>query len=209
MKLVIEYQYLPPVYLFSALYKHKHIVFEECELYQKMSFRNRCMLAGAEGVIQLSIPLIKGRNQKTPITEVQIDNRYHWQQQHWRTIESSYRKSPWFDHYAPGLENFYSTDYTHLLKWNLDLFRWIIEKSELDITTESTTDFNSAHSDTNIVDLRNTLLPKTYIKQSVNPYQQVFSDRTGFLPNLSILDLLFCMGRNTKEYLKRLSDHLP
>lgn len=202
MKVLVEYQYLPPVSLFSTLYKFKHIIFEECEFYQKMSFRNRCMLAGAEGVVQLSIPVSRGRNQKTSIREVQVANRYSWQEQHWKTIESCYRKAPWFEHYAPELEKFYNTPYIHLAKWNLDLFQWVVEKLGLKTGIDFTQDFQTSYPDEDILDIRNTILPKTYMDMPANFYQQVFSDRTGFLSNLSILDLLFCQGKRAKEYLK-------
>ena len=202
MKILVEYQYLPPVYLFSALYKFRHIIFEEYEFYQKMSFRNRCVLAGAEGPVQLSIPVSRGRNQKTLITEVQVANRYNWQLQHWKTIESCYRSAPWFEYYGPGLEKFYNTPYTHLIKWNLELFLWIVDKLGLKTEIDFTQDFQALYPENKFVDVRNTILPKTYMNMSSKPYQQVFSDRAGFYHNLSIIDLLLCQGKGAVEYLK-------
>ncbi len=200
-KLLVEFQYLAPISFYSALINTTNLVFEEYEFYRKMSFRNRCIVAGANGPIQLTVPLTLGRNQKTLITKVELANQYPWQEQHWKTIESCYRKSPWFDHYAPELEIFYKTDFQWLVEWDLALFRWVVNKLNIDLTIEATSKFHATYSSEEYLDLRNSILPKGYNKEAGKPYQQVFSGGIGFLRNLSILDLLFCQGKAAINYL--------
>jgi hypothetical protein len=201
MNLIIEYQYLPNVYLFSILYNKTNIVFEQYENYQKMSFRNRCLLAGSGGVIGLSVPLEKGRDQKALITEVRIDNSSDWQERHWRTIESCYRKSPWFEYYALSLEEFYKKKYEILVDWNLGLFNWSITQLGLQLAIGQTESYQKIYDNQTVTDLRNQVLPKNYQSFPCAPYRQVFEERTGFLPNLSVLDLIFCEGKRAGEYL--------
>ncbi len=187
--------------MFSILYKKTNIVFEQCEYYQKGSFRNRCLVAGSSSVVSLTVPLVKGRYQRTPITEVRIDNSVRWQERHWRTLESCYRKAPWFDHYAPGLEEMYRTRYELLAYWDLDLFHWVLSWLNWNKPVNLTGQFLPSYADPGTLDLRSRILPRTYTRFPSTSYQQVFSDRTGFLPNLSIIDLLFCMGTQATSYL--------
>src|SRR5579872_5298912 len=107
MNLLTDIQYFPSIIFYKNSYNFSHIVIEQCETYQKMSFRNRCQIAGAEGVIDLSIPLVKGRDQKTFIRNVKIADGLPWQAQHWKTIVSCYSRSPWFEFYRDELEGLY------------------------------------------------------------------------------------------------------
>src|ERR1700761_7724193 len=103
---VIDNQYLGNVIYYKALFNSKHIELEAYERHQKSGFSNRCYIAGANGLITLSIPLIKGRNQKASVNEIEIDNQQKWQLKHWRAIESSYMRSPWFEFYKDDLKQF-------------------------------------------------------------------------------------------------------
>src|SRR5579872_5915140 len=99
MTLITDFQYFPSIILYNNLYKFSNIVFEQYEYYQKMSFRNRCRIAGAGGIIDLSIPLEKGRDQRSLIRDVRISGARQWQAEHWKTILSCYSRSPWFEFY--------------------------------------------------------------------------------------------------------------
>src|SRR6188768_243256 len=99
MRYLSEIQYFGCVCLYKHLISSKHVVFEQYENFQKMGFRNRCQVAGPLKVIDLTVPLVGGRDQKTLITGIWIDNNSRWQWQHWRTIESCYNKSPFFFYY--------------------------------------------------------------------------------------------------------------
>jgi hypothetical protein len=90
MNLIIDIQYFPSIILYKSLYKFSNIVFDQYETYQKMGFRNRCQIAGAQGVVNLSVPLVQGRDQKTLVRDVRISYRQPWAAQHWKTIVSCY-----------------------------------------------------------------------------------------------------------------------
>src|SRR3984885_3233666 len=115
MKLLSDIQYFPSVIFFKISYNFQHIVFEQYESYQKMSFRNRCRIAGAEGVIDLSIPLVRGRDQKALMKDVRISSDQPWQSQHWKTIVSCYSRSPWFEFYRDEVEGLYKKEGNFLL----------------------------------------------------------------------------------------------
>lgn len=207
MTVIIENQYFGCIYEYLILCKFKNIEFDQYETFQKMSFRNRCIIAGSEGPVTLSIPLEKGRNQKLVIKEIRIANQYKWQEQHWRTIKSCYSRSPWFEYYEQDLETFYNTPYTFLVDWNQALFNWVNQKIKLDIVAGETREFEKFYSPENYLDMRNKILPKNFSQFTLPEYQQVFQDRNSFIPNLSILDLLFCLGKESRTYLNKLSIH--
>jgi len=169
-----------------------------------MGFRNRCQLAGAQGVVNLSVPLVRGRGQKTLVRDVRVSHRQPWQAQHWKTIVSCYSRSPWFDHYRDGLEGLYRRQFDFLLDWDLACFNWSVQVMGLAIPVGLTEKWERDYPASEAVDWRGRLRPKD--REAVDRpvrYRQVFEERTGFIPNLSILDLLFCEGKNAKECLER------
>jgi len=199
---IIEPQYFPPISVLRELVNHKGIGFALDDKYRKMSFRNRCLVTGANGIISLSIPIKGGREVNQFMREVEIDNMQEWQKQHWRTIKSIYARSPWFEYYAPQLEMYYVKHYEFLYRWNLDLMNLVIKILKLDIKITQIELGDILDSDKNITD---TILPKNYSQQFekfVPKYHQVFQEKTGFIQNMSILDLIFCEGANGVNYLQ-------
>jgi WbqC-like protein len=201
MNLITEYQYFPSVILYSIPNNISNIVFEQYEYYQKMSFRNRCIISGANGIINLTVPLEFGRNQKTIMKDVKISNSEAWQKQHWKSIVSCYNRSPWFEFYKHELEALYKKSFTFLADWDLACFEWIIQKLNLPITISLTDKFDKEYNPAEWIDFRNKLLPKNYTAFEPIKYQQIFQERTGFISNLSVLDLLFCEGKKAKALL--------
>ena len=203
MGILVEYQYFPPSILFKSLYSKTHLLFEQYESFQKMSFRNRLMVAGAGGSILLSVPLKNGRNQKSVAKDVRIENRSSWQAAHWKTIVSCYNKSPWFEFYRDELNGLFKTPYEFLVDWNLACFKWILEKLEFDISVSLTTDWKDVYDPQQRDDWRSKLSPNSINSRfpEAPKYRQVFEERTGFIPHLSILDLLFCEGKNARSVL--------
>ena len=118
--------YLPPVSWCSAFWNASQVVIEACEHYQKGSLRNRAYLAGPNGIQRLSIPLLKGKHQQTPIREVRISYHEQWQRQHWRTISTAYGNAPYFEHYAGELHRFYEKEYEFLFDYNLELLKFVL-----------------------------------------------------------------------------------
>ena len=201
--LIIDSQYFPSVIFYKISYKYSYLLFEQYETYQKMSFRNRCVIAGATGVQALSIPLAGGREQKTLMRDIRVDSRRDWQRDHWRTITACYNRSPWFDHYREGLETLYRRRADFLLDWNLGCLEWSLRALGLTKRIGLTDRYETGYDPEKTVDWRGKILPRNRGSwEEVARYQQVFGDRTGFIPDLSILDLLFCEGKEAISYIR-------
>jgi len=191
---IVEYQYFGVINYINTLFQFSNIEFEVCESFQKMSFRNRMVLAGSNGLVNLSVPLEKGRDQKQLLKDVRISYSLPWQQQHWRTIESCYNRSPFYEYYRDWLEGFYQRRPVFLLDLNREIMEWLVKQLKLTARFGETAAFEPVYP-IDITDYRNRWLPRNFQKnQPIIRYRQVFEDRIGFQPNLSILDLLFCEG---------------
>lgn len=199
--------YLPPVSWCAAVWNREKIDLEACEHYQKGSLRNRCHIAGPNGIQRLSIPLAKGKHQQTPIREVRIASDEAWQRQHWRSIRTAYGNAPFFEHYADELVVFYERPYAFLFDFNLELLHWaLVKKSGWKGDIALTDAWHSPGAIPLDEDFREAF-PGSHdawpgFFQPAH-YPQVFEDRFGFLPNLSVLDLLFCCGKQGTEVLER------
>src|ERR1700744_891484 len=104
---LIDNQYLGSFIYYKTLFNSRYVELEQYEQHLKSGFSNRCYIAGANGLITLSVPLLKGRNQKSLVSEVQIDNQQKWQVKHWRAIESSDMRAPWFEFNKDDLKEVY------------------------------------------------------------------------------------------------------
>ena len=167
-----------------------------------MSYRNRYYITGANGLIPLSIPLQQGREQRKRMAEVGISYAENWQVQHWRTLVSVYNRSPYFQHYEPSLQQLFEKKFELLYEFNLASVVWLINQLKADVEIK-TTDVYRKEYENDVADLRN-LKPgaeKLPVKES-EPYYQLFNERNGFIPNLSILDLLFSEGPYALQWLK-------
>lgn len=196
MILISDLQYFPSVIFFLELSKFSNCKFELYDTFQKTSFRNRCMVMGGNGPIQLSIPLLGGRTQKSLMKDIKVDNRERWKDRHWKTITSCYNKSPWFDFYRDELESLYLAHHNYLFDWNLNCIQWICDKMSINVSLSTTSDYRKHYDIEEYVDRRNYWTPSTIHLLQPHPkrYPQVFEDRYGFVPNLSVLDYLFCNG---------------
>ena len=176
-------------------------------MYRKMSFRNRCLIAGAQGMISLSVPLEQGRNQQIPMNEVRISYTEKWQSRHFKSIRSAYNRSPFFDFYADELAAIYQRPFELLTDWNLCCLEWIKDKLVWR-TGIRFTDSAIPYQSDGIMDLRNRVLPNNFMEWKPVKYRQVFEERTGFFPNLSILDPLFNCGPRSSELLSNSDDRV-
>jgi WbqC-like protein family len=211
MTLISDFQYFSPSILYKSLYKASNIIFEQCDFFQKMSFRNRCQIVGAEGLIDLSIPLEKGRDQKTIMKDVRISGLLPWQMRHWKTIVSCYSRSPWFEYYRDDLEILFRKRYHFLVDWNWSCFEWTVGTLKIPIPVSVTQVYRKEYEE-GWVDWRGALSPKGRESGWVGltgafgspplKYRQVFQERIGFVPHLSILDLLFCEGAGAAVLLE-------
>lgn len=202
--LLIESQYFPSISFYKTLINHDILLIERYEHYQKVSFRNRCYIAGPNGSILLSVPLTKGKNQRTVMKDVRISNEERWQSLHWKTLVSAYRRSPWFEYYEGELGSLYEKSFSFLIDWNLACLEWANKVVGISSPITFTDEFEKTYEPgRSITDARDTLVPPGGIeKEGLPEYTQVFQERVGFLPDMSILDLIFCEGKRSLELLK-------
>ncbi|MBO9728198.1 MAG: WbqC family protein [Chitinophaga sp.] len=198
--LLIESQYFPPIDAYKALVEHDILQIEKYEHYQKLSYRNRCYVAGPNGRMILSVPLSRGKNQRTVMKDVRISNEEKWQDLHWKTLVSAYRRSPWFEYYEAELQELYERPFNFLLDWNLACFEWANSKLGILIPITFTESYQKEVA--GVTDARESILPGA-VEVGEPTYTQVFQDRTGFISGLSILDLLFCEGKQALSVIRR------
>ncbi len=203
MNLIIHPTYFPTVAHFVAIAKAKTICFETADNFQKQTFRNRMFIYGANGKLLLNIPTKHNKEgNKTSYQETEIENIEDWQKQHWKSIVSAYKSSPFFEYYEDEIKDLFFTPQTSLFQLNLSIIKIICECIELDINIEYTTSFIKEYKTENYIDLRTLVNAKKEIATQFENYTQVFGDKYGYLNNLSILDLLFNEGPNTLNYLE-------
>jgi hypothetical protein len=171
------------------------IMMDEQEHFEKMSFRNRYMVAAADGVLTLSIPLAGGRQQRKAMKDVLICNQTRWQIQHWRSLVSVYGRSPYFEHYAERLQALFSTPFERLVDFSEASIRLMQEFTGIFHELCKTETYEPHYPDA-VSDLRPCFRTHDYEKAipADRSYYQTFGDRHGFLNNLSILDLVFAEG---------------
>lgn len=189
--------YLAPVEYYSALANADSVLLEHCDYYLKQTYRNRCHIAAANGPMALSIPVEKATSEKQLTRDVRISDHSDWQVQHWRSIESAYNSTPFFEYYKDDLLPFYSRKWTYLWDFNLELQDKIFELIDIQPQIKFTAEY-LVNLDENIRDLRESIHPKKgNVTDKVKSYYQVFDQRFGFQPNLSVIDLLFNMGNES------------
>jgi hypothetical protein len=202
--IVFDLQYFPPITFFVTLYEETNVYLDIYEIYRKMSFRNRCLISGSQKITSLSVPLKDGRNQQLPMNEVLISDSEKWQSRHFKSIQSSYNRSPFFEHYQEELALLFQNPVDHLADWNIQCLNWVKKKTGWPAEvhfTQTAIPFQAEGID----DRRDLVLPKNYNSWKPVKYRQVFEERTGFIPNLSVLDLLFNTGPQSGELLREAS----
>lgn len=200
--LIIENQYFPNINWFKNSFYAKHVLFLPSEPYKKMSFRNRTIICGANGLINLSVPIIKGRNQKVPFRDIKISYEENWQINHWRSLISCYGKSPFFYFYEFELRKLFEKRVTFLFDMNLEILDWLKKVTELpaEIIIKREQDLKTDNLE--VVNMTDRCLPKNFqMDLPLIKYPQVFEDRIGFQANLSILDMIFNVGTEVSGLL--------
>jgi len=208
-KVLLSSAYLAPVQYYAKITCYEEIIIEKYESYLKQSYRTRTTILGANGLLQLSLPVAGGPKAKGIICDLRLSYDHNWQKEHWAGIKSAYGNSPFFEYYRDELAPFF-----HLKKWS-----FLIDfNSEIQDTILKSLNFTpNLHYSTGYIkentipidtdDFRYRIHPKPQ-KQATDPsfqpvsYLQVFNDRWGFVPNLGILDLLFNEGPNALTLLK-------
>ncbi|MFD1551801.1 hypothetical protein DNU06_02115 [Putridiphycobacter roseus] len=187
---------LPATYLgntayFSQLAKHKVVHVLRDETYQKQTFRNRAVILSANGPLSLSIPVVRPFGKKTKTAEVTFSLAENWKLNHWKTLKSAYNRSPYFEFYEDSFKSVFFEAYENLFEFNTALTNYLIGK--IGITCQLKPIENNGAN----IPLTLDFSPKVEIIFKPYPYLQTFTEKYGFVPNLSILDLLFNEGPNT------------
>jgi hypothetical protein len=189
--------YLAPVKYYAILLQAKNCSIEHHEHFIKQSIRNRCEIYGANGELRLTIPKERKGSSKTIISEIKISYKDDWQKLHWNAIKSAYNSSPFFEYYSNELEVFYQEKESNLIIFNNKLQEVILDLLQEENNSTPTVEY--LHSG-NFTDLRN----NDFKVANPEKYNQVFMEKHGFIPNLSILDLLFNLGPESLDYLHNL-----
>lgn len=198
-KIVIELPYLGNLAFYKLLTEFDTILIEKEEFFQKSSFRNRCEIAGPNGRLNLSIPVVGGKDKKQYYKAAKISFEHPWVKDHWNSLCASYRRSPYFEYYEEELYAIYWNKENNLLfDFNWRLFQWVANVLKLNQSFDFTQEYQKDYID--VVDYRSKFLPKKKENISID-YMQVFEEKTGFLSNLSIVDLIFNEGPNAKNCL--------
>lgn len=197
----IEIQYFGDIYSYLKFINCTNAFFSPYKSYFRAQHFNRMKLMGANGPLLLSVPLEGGRDQKVKWKDVRIAYAEPWQRIHWRGIHDNYRKAPWFEDYAPGLEQLFLKQEKFLLDLNLKTMDYCLQRLKLKV------DILADEAGLTETEERISAQKTASVPPEIFPaYQQVFSDRHGFSPNLSILDLLLCEGPLATDYLRRLNN---
>lgn len=190
--------YLAPVEYYVALANAGTVFLELYDFYEKQTYRNRCNILTANGISALSIPVEKPSGVKILTRDVRISDHNDWQQQHWRSIESAYNSTPFFEYYKDDFQPFYEKKWDFLWDFNFQLLTKVLELLDLQVSLKFTGAYHLSLNET-ITDLRDSIHPKKENSDTnLKSYYQVFEQRFGFQKNLSIIDLLFNMGNESQ-----------
>ncbi|MES2629728.1 MAG: WbqC family protein [Bacteroidota bacterium] len=200
MKVLLPLTYLGSIDYYAAWAQSTEVIIEKWESFPKQTLRNRCKIYGANGPLELTIPIV--HTEKKLVTSVHSDESSPWRNRHWQALVSAYRSSPFFEYFEAELEPFYQSSGSNLFDELRELTETLVRMSGLHNNIHFTNTFVKDYGE-DVLDLRNHFKPSKHPQLfHQEAYHQVFADKFGFHPNLSVLDLLSNEGRNTASYLK-------
>ena len=201
MDILIHPTYFPSITQCVAMIQAKKVTFEVCDNYQKQTYRNRMNIYGAHGKMPLTVPVVYSQKNRQLYKDIVISNDEKWQDLHWKSIQSAYSSSPFFEFYEHDLIHLFKEETTHLMDFNFKCLNAVLECLQHDLKFDLTTEFDlNAPSK---IDYRYLVDNRKEIEQTLKPYVQVFDDKHGFISNLSSLDLIFNEGPNAMFYLEK------
>lgn len=217
--LLLSTAYLPPLQYYAHLYAAHHAVEDRGEHFLKQTYRNRCYIATPTGAQPLTIPVVRDGAAHTAVRDIRISDHGNWRHLHWAALVSAYENSPYFEYYADDFRPFYERKYEFLADFNAELRDLVLNLLSLERNIDVSLEYVNLSAEESAEkspllstdkdeckDLRTIISPKTSLDADIkfvpHPYYQVFAERTGFIPNLSIVDLLFNMGPESRMILK-------
>ncbi|GHE45107.1 WbqC family protein [Sphingobacterium griseoflavum] len=193
--------YLPPVSYFHAIKQagSEALLLEKHEHYAKQSYRTRARIASANGVLDLIVPIVHGRKERVAMKDIRINYEHDWQRLHWLSLQTAYRSSAYFEYYEDDFRKFYDRQHAFLFDFNFAQLELLLTCLKLNRSVHFSEAYVSPES---AADLRTLIHPKRDHFWPTQPaYYQVFEERHGFLPELSVIDLLFNQGPQSKNFL--------
>lgn len=200
MTVLIHPTYLPNIAHFVAMVNSNKVVFEVDDNFLKQTYRNRTYIYAANGKLPLNIPVIHTQKNRQKYRDVKIFNEDKWQDQHWKSLLSAYRTSPFFEYYEDDLQPLFEEKEDYILEFNFKCFETVCDCLQLDLNTSKTKVYQKNIENTE--DYRFLVNAKKEHFSPFDTYTQVFQEKHGFINNLSILDLLFNEGPNALNYLE-------
>ncbi len=201
MKTLLFPSYFPSISHFVAMAQADHIVFETEDNFQKQTNRNRTYIYSPNGIQLLNIPVKHSKISHQKTKDIQIENDFDWQKQHFKSLEAAYRSSPFFEYFEDDFVPFFEKKHTFLMDLNLEVFDLVNKCMRTKFAFETTKEYFHTVDTNTVLDYR-FLINGKKDPSEFQPYTQVFDDKFGFINNLSILDLLFNEGKFTMDYLK-------
>ncbi len=193
MSVLLSTTYFGPIQWYQKLYRAEHVEIEQWESFQKQTYRNRCLIATANGVQALTVPVEHGDSPL--IKDIRLSDHGNWRHLHWNALQSAYGESPFFEYYQDDIRPFFERHWTFLLDFNEEIRQKMCELIDIQPNVSYTEGFIPEESP--LTSYRTAISPKhPQDDPDFQPkrYYQVYDQKHGFLPNLSILDLLFNMG---------------
>lgn len=204
MKTVLPIFYLPPVSWFAEFLKEENeILLEQHENFPKQTYRSRCNIYGANGKLALILPI--HHNGKRVMKDLELSYAEDWQKLHWKSIKIAYQSSPYFEYYEDKLKQIFSVQPTSLIEFNLNALKIILQILKVEKDYSLTTEFKKTPD---AVDLRERFSAKKESEYHLPEYYQTFSDKLGFIKDLSILDVVCNIGPESATYIKKVTQSI-
>ena len=203
--LLLSTAYLAPIQYYAHLYAAHEAIEDRGEHYVKQTYRNRCYIATPTGAQPLTLPIVRDGAVHTAVRDIRLSDHGKWQHLHWTALTSAYESSPYFEYYADDFRPLYEQHFDFLVDFNDTLRQTVLSLLSLDKNITLSNEYVTPTPE--MTDLRSVISPKQSLEADTafrpTPYYQVFKERTGFIPNLSIADLLFNMGPESRLVLKK------
>jgi hypothetical protein len=203
-KLIMPNAYFGPIEFFAYLVQQNQAIIEVSDNFQKQTYRNRCYIYGANGKLMLNAPIKHNKKgDRLMVKDVELANDSNWLTVQWKSIETAYRTSPYFEFYEDDLRPFFEKEHKNLLEMTLESIDIVKDILQEDWKLSYTEEYYKNYGESDL-DLRDYFNAKKDSETKFPEYIQVFSNKFGFIPNLSILDLIFNEGPNAVNYLQNI-----